>query len=80
MRDIDGERRDAVVAAIKAAALEIGRRRGVKVTKMSVINADPPATCHPKVVQAVATSASELGLKSMKMVSRAYHDALFMSR
>ena len=45
-----------------------------------VINQDPPATCHSDVVEAVAAAAGALGLRTKHMVSRAYHDSLFMAR
>ena len=44
------------------------------------INQDPPASSHPDIVSAVAASAQELGLSTKHMVSRAYHDSLFMAR
>lgn len=34
----------------------------------------------PQVVDAGAAAAKALGLKWQKMVSRAYHDSLFMSK
>jgi N-carbamoyl-L-amino-acid hydrolase len=77
VRDIDGERRDRVLAEIEAACAEIGVRRGVRITKR-VINADPPATCSPRVIAALEKAAG--GLAVQKMVSRAYHDSLFMAR
>jgi ureidoglycolate amidohydrolase len=44
-----------------------------------MINADPPATCDPRVVNAAEDAAKRLGLKHKKMVSRAYHDSLFVA-
>jgi hypothetical protein len=45
-----------------------------------IINQDPPASSHPDIVGAVAASAKALGLSTKNMVSRAYHDSLFMAR
>ena len=78
VRDIDGKRRDEVVAKIVAKGEEIAARRKVRWTH-TMINADPPATCAPKVVDAAADAANRLGLSSKRMVSRAYHDSLFMA-
>ena len=44
-----------------------------------MINQDPPATCGDAVVSAVEQSATALGLSHKTMVSRAYHDSLFMA-
>ena len=45
-----------------------------------IINQDPPATCGAEVVAAVEAAVGELGLSSKHMVSRAYHDSLFMAQ
>ena len=44
------------------------------------INADAPAVCAPAVVAALERAAGMHGLERTKMVSRAYHDSLFMAR
>ena len=79
VRDIDEERRDAVLARIAAACVEVAARRTVSVTTQ-VVNADPPARCDAAVVDALAASCAEAGHGAERMISRAYHDALFMSR
>lgn len=79
LRDIDGGNRDAVLAAIIEAVEAIAKRRNVTV-EHRVLNADPPAKCDPKVVGAVAQAAQTVGLQSREMISRAYHDSLFMAR
>jgi ureidoglycolate amidohydrolase len=45
-----------------------------------VVNADAPASCSPKIVDALAEACRKRGVPFQKMVSRAYHDSLFMSR
>jgi len=45
-----------------------------------LVNADPPATCDPSILAAMEAAATEAGKTHMKMVSRAYHDSLFVSR
>lgn len=79
VRDTDGARRDRVVAEILRAAEEIGRRRRVAV-HAETINADPPAKSGPTVVEAAQDACTALGLSWRPMVSRAYHDSLFMAR
>lgn len=79
VRDIDGARRDAVVARILAAAADIAARRGVTF-KTAFVNSDPPATCAPAVLRAIDAAAQALQLPTMRMVSRAYHDTLFMAQ
>ena len=79
VRDINGERRDAVVSQIHAAWNDIKTRRNVAGT-LETLNADPPATCAPAIIEAAQSAAQSLDLKLQLMVSRAYHDALFMAR
>lgn len=79
IRDIDESRRNAVLQRIEMASEEISTRRGVR-TKVEIVNADPPAACDPCVIDALARSCQMHGLQFDRMVSRAYHDSLFMSR
>jgi N-carbamoyl-L-amino-acid hydrolase len=79
MRDIDLARRDAVLAEIAAAGERVARDRGVKVTT-EPINADAPATCDARLLEAITEACSAEGLTSQRMVSRAYHDSTFMAR
>jgi len=79
IRDTDGARRDSVLNALATACADTAKRRGVRVTT-KLVNADPPAKCDPAIVQALETSAREAGRTYKKMVSRAYHDSLFMAR
>jgi N-carbamoyl-L-amino-acid hydrolase len=44
------------------------------------VNADPPATCDPAILAALEDSAVYAGKTFKKLVSRAYHDSLFMAR
>jgi ureidoglycolate amidohydrolase len=79
IRDTDSARRDSVLANLKAVALEVARRRGVRIS-FETVNADPPATCDETILQAVQEAVSAAGLSSRRMVSRAYHDSLFVAR
>jgi len=79
VRDTDEKRRDGVLDQIREACADVSARRGVKVD-IEVVNADAPAESSPAIVDAISQSADELGLHYKKMVSRAYHDSLFMAR
>lgn len=79
VRDIDRERRDEVLETIRNAAEEVAERRGVRV-RQEMINADDPARCDPAVVAVLEEAARSCHVSHRKMVSRAYHDSLFMAR
>jgi N-carbamoyl-L-amino-acid hydrolase len=79
VRDIDGATRDGVVDRIRKAAEPPARRRGVGL-QLELLNADPPARADATVLAAVTAACSQLGLECQRMISRAYHDALFMAR
>ncbi len=79
IRDTSLERRDAAMRAIESARQSIGRKRQV-VIREELVNADAPAQCAPEIVQALTRSCSKHELAFITMVSRAYHDSLFMSR
>ncbi|HTA77913.1 MAG TPA: M20 family metallo-hydrolase [Terracidiphilus sp.] len=79
IRDIDGARRDSVLNALREKCDETAKRRGVAIAT-EVVNADPPATCDPAILAALEQSAVAANKTYKKMVSRAYHDSLFMAR
>jgi len=79
VRDIDGARRDAVLDRIGQAADQIATRRGVTLQKQ-ILNADPPAQCAPAVINALQLACQKHGATYRLMISRAYHDSLFMSQ
>jgi len=79
IRDIDDARRDRVINAFRSACAETAERRGVTITA-EVVNADPPATCDPTILAAMEDAARSAGKSCKRMVSRAYHDSLFMAR
>ena len=76
-RDIELDRRDAMLASLTAACDQVAAARGLRITK-EVLNADAPAVCSPMVVEALERACG--GQPFDRMVSRAYHDSLFMSR
>jgi N-carbamoyl-L-amino-acid hydrolase len=79
VRDIDGGTRDRVVAEIRAAIAAISERRQVA-ARVAVLNADPPSAMAPAVVAAIESACAELALPSRRLVSRAFHDSVFMSQ
>jgi ureidoglycolate amidohydrolase len=79
MRDIDAARRDGVMCALQEACEDAAKRRSVTYTA-EVINADPPATCEDAILAAMEDAAKAAGRSYQRMVSRAYHDSLFMAR
>jgi len=78
-RDTDLARRDAVMRGLEVAAQQVSERRGVRVG-IELLNADAPAECAPEVVDAITAACEKYGQKYLRMISRAYHDSLFMSR
>lgn len=79
VRDIDGARRDRVLDLLFASCKEVAQRRGVAITT-ELVNADPPATCDEAILDALEQAARAVGKTYRRMVSRAYHDSLFMAR
>jgi N-carbamoyl-L-amino-acid hydrolase len=79
IRDTDEQRRNRVLREIEQACAQLAARRKLQV-RVTPINADAPATCSPRVINALVEAAEENGLPYKKMVSRAYHDSLFMAR
>ena len=79
VRDIDGARRDSVLEEIRRACTAIAASRGVTVT-IHPINADAPAACDPAIVDLIAGACETRSMRYERMISRAYHDSLFMSR
>jgi ureidoglycolate amidohydrolase len=79
IRDIDQARRDSVLEKVDTAVNEIGARRQVKV-ETTIVNLDPPALCDPTIVAAITAACENHGLSFERMISRAYHDSLFISR
>jgi ureidoglycolate amidohydrolase len=79
VRDVDMERRDTVLNRIAEAGRSIAATRGVSV-RIEPVNTDPPARSTPEIVEALAAACDAHGLPYERLISRAYHDSLFMSR
>lgn len=79
IRDTDLARRDGVMQTIERASKEISAKRKVSI-QSELVNADAPANCAPEVRSALAESCHGHEFRFLEMVSRAYHDSLFVSR
>jgi len=79
LRDTLVKARDAALIQIEAAVKEICTRRKIEFT-MERLNLDPPAICDAKLVETTVAVAQKLNFSVKKMISRAYHDSLFMAR
>jgi ureidoglycolate amidohydrolase len=79
IRDTNLERRDAAMRAIEATRQAIATKRQVTISE-ELVNADAPAECASAIVEALSESCLKHHLPNIPMVSRAYHDSLFISR
>jgi len=79
LRDTTVTTRDRALGRIEKAAREICRRRGVELNTER-LNVDPPAIGDVSLVKTVSRACQELKFSSRRMISRAYHDALFMAQ
>jgi ureidoglycolate amidohydrolase len=79
IRDTDPARRESVMQSIRHDCEQLRQRRKVTITE-ELVNADAPAQSSSHIVQLLETLCTEQGIKYKKMVSRAYHDSLFMAR
>jgi N-carbamoyl-L-amino-acid hydrolase len=79
LRDTNLKARDAALEKIELAAKKICRRRKIKL-KMERLNVDPPAICDGALVTIISEICRAQKISCKKMVSRAYHDSLFMAR
>ena len=46
---------------------------------IETVNADRPATCDPRIVQQLSSACQQAAIPHRRLVSRAYHDSLFMA-
>ncbi|KAI5649386.1 hypothetical protein M9H77_35391 [Catharanthus roseus] len=79
-RDIDEKRRNTVIEKIHQSALSIASGRKVKLSEFRIVNQDPPAISDELIIKAAESASEVLKLSYKKMISRAYHDSLFMAR
>jgi len=79
IRDTDLARRDGAMQTIERASHNIAVERHVSIHS-EILNADAPADCAPEVRAALSDSCREHEFPFLEIVSRAYHDSLFVSR
>eukprot|EP00178_Gracilaria_changii_P026241 TRINITY_DN80716_c0_g1_i1.p1 TRINITY_DN80716_c0_g1~~TRINITY_DN80716_c0_g1_i1.p1 ORF type:complete len:470 (-),score=59.48 TRINITY_DN80716_c0_g1_i1:364-1773(-) len=79
VRDVDLEQRDSALEEIENGMRRIASERNVS-AKFEMSSKDDPAVCDSRIVNMVLSVAKQLGLSAKRMVSRAYHDALFMAK
>jgi len=79
IRDTDPGRREQVMRSVRADCAAIARSREVTIEE-EMVNADEPAQSSPHIVGVLDQICADLGVPAKKMVSRAYHDSLFMAR
>jgi ureidoglycolate amidohydrolase len=79
VRDVDLARRNGLLQAIEHAARATAAKRQLRVD-IEMLNADHPAACDPHLLETLRECCAAQNLSSIPIISRAYHDSLFMSR
>jgi ureidoglycolate amidohydrolase len=79
VRDTNVITRNAVLVRIEKMARRICARRKIKLNFVR-LNVDPPAICDVSLVKTVSHVCRELNISAKRLISRAYHDSLFMAR
>ncbi len=79
IRDTDPTRRESVMQAVRRDIEDFRNRRKVTITE-DLINADAPAQSSEHIIEALEDTCKTANIPYKKMVSRAYHDSLFMAR
>jgi N-carbamoyl-L-amino-acid hydrolase len=79
IRDTDHAARKRVEETLHQAVEQISQSRNLQ-SKITTINSDPPATADETILKAIESACAEEGFGYQRMISRAYHDTLFMAR
>lgn len=79
LRDIDQANRDRIKTEIESSVASIAAARELTATT-ETLNSDPPAVSSPAIIGAAQAACDEAGLPYQMMISRAYHDSLFIAR
>ncbi len=79
VRDTDLQRRDTAMGTIETTCDSISAKRQVSIHS-ELLNADAPADCAPAIIEALSQFCRKHELKFIPIVSRAYHDSLFIAR
>jgi ureidoglycolate amidohydrolase len=79
IRDTDPTRRESVMQAVRCDIEGLRHRRKVTITE-DLVNADAPAQSSPHIIDTLEKICTAESIPYKRMVSRAYHDSLFMAR
>ena len=79
LRDTNLVTRDASLKRIEFETKKICRRRKIGL-KLERLNQDPPAICNATLVKTISEICCAQKISCQKMISRAYHDSLFMAQ
>ena len=79
IRDTHLQARDQMVSEISSSVEQIAQEHGLT-CQTQLLNSDDPADCDSGLVELVALACSQMQASHQKMISHAYHDALFMSK
>jgi ureidoglycolate amidohydrolase len=79
LRDTHEARRNRAQMEIQSVCDEVAARRKVAIS-LQPINADAPANSSPAIVGTLTSACEAAQIPYRQMVSRAYHDSLFMAR
>jgi N-carbamoyl-L-amino-acid hydrolase len=78
VRDVLEDRRDKVLAAIRREIESIADRRNLQ-KSVTVLNSDSPVQTETIIEQSIVEASDRLGYDHERLISRAYHDSLFMA-
>lgn len=78
IRDLDNERRDAIVDQLKKRAKEIEKQRGLHITFNDMLRMSS-ALCSQHIMDTMKAEAERMNLPYLEMPSGACHDAQFMA-
>lgn len=79
IRDTQLARRDEVLQRVLDQAKSIGEKHD-QTTTSEIISKDPPVQCDSSVVAAIQSACNDASVTHQEMISRAYHDSLFMAQ
>jgi N-carbamoyl-L-amino-acid hydrolase len=79
VRDIIEDRRDQVLQRIQEEIDRIANDRGVG-KDVEILNNDPPVQSDAAIKEQIRSVADRFNYETNTMISRAYHDSLFMAR
>ena len=79
VRDIDGNNKNGMVQKIEALVNQVAEDHQLG-SQFTILNSDAPASCDQNLLETIENACVQLNLDHQRMISHAYHDALFMSQ